>query len=137
MSKSPAKHSERIRWPTAVVILVLATIGYIVLWQVVLEGSLSRPTPEKVVREFLRLGVPHPDSLEIDDISVLYELPKQEDHAKSAVLRVRFHAQDELGQLKSFDKIVVVVGEQVKAAEDWSPELEAKVHLRFDKSARK
>jgi hypothetical protein len=136
MSDKPAKQREHIRWPKVVVILLLATIGFMVFWQFVLEGRLTPATPEQVVREFLRLGLPNPDSLEIDEVSVLQEMPEQDRHVKAAVLRVRFRARDELGRLASFDKILVVIGDQVKSAQDYSPELESQVQTLIDKLRR-
>jgi hypothetical protein len=137
MANKPAKQSERIRWPTAAVILVLATIGFFILWQVLLVGGLSRQTPEEIVREVLRLGMPHPESLEINEVTMLYELTGQGQYERSAVLRVRFRAKDDLGHTKSFDKIFVVVGEQVKSSEDWTPELESQVHTIMEKRKKK
>src|SRR5580704_12212539 len=108
MSNKPAKQREHIRWPKAFVILALATVGFVVFWQFVLEGRLTPATPEQVVREFLRLGVPHPDSLEITEVSVIRELPPRERNIRAAALRVRFRAQDDVGKLVAYDKVIVV-----------------------------
>lgn len=137
MANKPAKQPDRIRWPTAFVILVLATIGFFVFWQFVLEGSLSRQTPEQVVREVLRLGMSHPESLEIGEVTKLYELPMDKEKAKAAVMRVKYRAQDDQGHFKFFDKIFVVVGDQVRSAEDWTPELESQVHSIMEKKKLK
>jgi hypothetical protein len=128
MSNKGAKAPERIRWPTAFLLLVLATVGFIVFWQFVLEGRLSQPAPEQIVREFLRLGLPHPDTLQISEVTVLDELPNQQRYVRSAAVRVRFRAQDDLGKFVDFDKVFVVIGDEVKSAQDWTPELQSQVH---------
>ena len=60
----------------------------------------------------------------------------QERHVKSAALRVRFRARDELGRLVDFDKVFVVIGDQVKSADDWTPQLESEIHALIEKLQR-
>ena len=125
---------QHIRFSTVFVVLVLATIGFIVFWQLVLEGSLARPTPAQVVTEFLRLGLPNPDGFEVLETFPPREFPGRN---KAAVIRIRYRARDEQGQLAAYDKAFFLVGEDVTSMLDWTPEVEAKIAELLEQAVKK
>jgi hypothetical protein len=126
MSAKPPQEAQHIRFPTALVILVLATIGFIVFWQLVLHGSLRGPTPEAVVREYLQFSLPRLDGFQVIETFPPHELTpaNPREQPRAALLRMRFQAHDVNGRLGIFDKVFFVVGDEVHSVTDWTPDFE-------------
>ena len=132
----PPPPKQHIRFGTVFVLLLLATIGFTLFWQLVLEGTWRRPGADRIVTEFLRLGS-DPTGFEVIETFPVRELSSNAKGGKAAVVRLRYRARDDRGQLATYDRAFFVVDDEVKSMLEWGPGAEAKIEKFLEQPAKK
>jgi hypothetical protein len=133
----PPAAKQHIRFATVFVLLVLATIGFVLFWQFVLQGSLSRPGPNEIVTEFLRLGLPNSEGFEVLETFPPREIQGSAKGSRAAVVRLRYQARNDRGQLVIYDRAFFVIDDQVKSMLDWGPDAEEKIEKFLEQAGKK